>query len=165
MKKIILISVLIASAYCSFAQDGNVKGKFNFGIGPAASLPIGSLKEEYKYGFGIDAMGMYGLGKNVQGFLQAGLHSFKSDGIYSNGDNILHIPILLGARYINNGVFAGVGAGYAKWNDNFENNTGLAFGPQLGYATDKIHFTLHYTGVIVSGGVLGYAGIKVFRVF
>ena len=165
MKKTILSGVLLLACYFSFGQDGNIKGKFSFAAGPALSLPVGDLKYEYKYGAGIEVAGIYGLGKSVQGFVQTGLHIFKTTGFYSYREKDFHFPVLLGARYISNGIFAGVGVGYARWYGDFENGTGIAFNPQAGYAFNKLQITAHYTGVVVSGGVLGYAGIKVMRVF
>ncbi len=164
MKKV-LLALFLFSSVSLFAQYDDDEKPFHFGIGTAVSLPLGDLKSGTNYGVGLELQPSYALSENLEGFLQAGAHVFKSKSAYGNEDNSLHIPVLLGARFKAGGFFAGAGVGYGLWSGGGESLKGFMYSPQIGYDGGKIEVGANYSSTSVTGGSLSYFGIKLFRKF
>jgi hypothetical protein len=165
MKKTLFFAALIICSSFVFAQDDEDK-TFKFGLGGTLSIPTGSLKENFTYGVGFEATGIYSFTENIAAFAQAGIGVFKSSDAFSgDAGNVLHIPLLAGARFKFNGFFVGAGVGYGKWNTSYYGGGGLLYSPQAGYDFGSMHVLLHYTANKVDGGTLSYFGLKFFRTF
>jgi hypothetical protein len=169
MKKTILFVSLFFASLSTFAQYSNDDDKtFKFGLGGAVSLPVGDLKQSATYGVGFEAIGVYSISDNIDAFAQAGVHVFKSTaaGYYGDAANILHIPLMVGARFKTDGFFAGAGIGYGLFHvSGGDGLSGFLYSPQVGYDFGKIQVLANYTASAVSGGTLAYFGLKVFRTF
>jgi hypothetical protein len=119
-------------------------------------------------GPGFEATGVYYFNNNIDGFVQSGVHIFKSDvSVYDGAkpDNILHIPFIAGARFHAGGLIAGLGIGYGFWSSNGSTSNGFLYSPQVGYDFGHYHFVIHYTETSVTNGTLAYVGLKLFRTF
>jgi hypothetical protein len=166
MKKSIFLALLICASFSSFAQSDDDK-TFKFGIGPSLSLPLGDLKDATSVGVGFELTGVYSLSDNIAAFAQLGIDVFKSADSFDgeSSDNLLHIPLMVGARFTTNGFFAGAGIGYGLWTGGGGSSNGLLYSPQIGYDFGKIQILADYTGTSVTGGSLSYFGLKAFRTF
>lgn len=165
MKKTILFLTLAVCSFHVFAQDDEDK-TFKFGLGGAISLPLSDLKKSATYGVGFEATAVYSLTENIAAFAQVGVHVFKGKSDYSgDASSILHIPVIVGARYKVNGFFVGAGGGFGSWTSSGNSFSGFLYSPQVGYDLGNMQFLLHYTGNSVTGGTFSYAGLKFFRTF
>lgn len=164
MKKL-LFALFLLSSVSLFAQYDEDEKPFHFGVGPAFSLPLSELKTGTSYGIGVDVQPSYAFTENLEGFLQAGVHVFKSKTAYDNADNLLHVPVLIGARFKAAGFFAGAGVGYGLWAASGESSKGFSYSPQIGYDFGKMEVGANYTSTSLTGGSLSYFGIKLFRKF
>ncbi len=164
MKKI-LLGLSLFSTLSLFAQsDDNDEKIFHFGLGGTISLPIGDLKEATSYGVGFEIQPSYSFTQNVEGFLQTGVNVFKGKEYFGTATNsLLHVPILVGARFKTNHFFAGAGVGYGLWTSDGQSSNGFTYSPQVGYDGGKIEVGLNYTSTVVTGGSNSYIGIKIFR--
>ena len=166
MKKSLLLALLVFVSISIFAQSYDDEKTFKFGLGSALSLPLSDLKESTSYGVGFELQGVYSISENIAAFMQAGVHVFKgSDISYGDASNLLHVPIMVGARFKAGGFFAGAGVGYGLWAADGESSNGFLYSPQAGYDFGKIQVLANYTATSVSGGSLAYFGLKVFRTF
>jgi len=166
MKKTLLFAALAVCTNLAIAQKDDEDKGFKFGVGGTLSIPTGDLKENFTYGVGFEATGVYSFTDNIAAFAQAGIGVFKSaDAFTGDAGNVLHIPLLAGARFKFNGFFVGGGVGYGKWNTAYYGGGGLLYSPQVGYDFGSIHVLLHYTANKVDGGTLSYFGLKAFRTF
>ncbi|MCW3110427.1 MAG: hypothetical protein JWQ09_4933 [Segetibacter sp.] len=164
MMKTILLALFALSSVSLFAQYDDDEKPFHFGIGTALSLPLGDLKEGTSYGIGVEIQPTYAFAENVEAFLQAGVHVFKDKSSYGDA-SLLHIPLLVGARFKAGGFFAGAGVGYGKWTSSGESLNGFMYSPQIGYDGGKIEIGANYTSTKLSAGNFSYFGIKLFRKF
>jgi len=165
MTKTILLALFVLSSVSLFAQYEDDEKPFHFGIGTALSLPLGDLKEGTSYGIGFEVQPSYAFTENIEAFLQAGAHVFKGNSDYGDDANLLHIPLLVGARFKASGFFAGAGVGYGLWSSSGESLNGLMYSPQIGYDGGKIEIGANYSSTKVTGGTFSYFGIKLFRKF
>lgn len=164
MKKTLLFTALIICTSFAFAQDDDKT--FKFGVGGALSLPTGDIKSDFTYGVGVEGTAIYSVTDNIAAFAQAGFAVYKSSDSYA-GDaaNVLHIPVLVGARFKFSGFFAGAGVGYGRWNGTGDAGGGLLFSPQVGYDFGDYHVLGHYTYNKIPQGNFSYFGLKFFRTF
>jgi hypothetical protein len=167
MTKTILLALFVLSSASLFAQSDDDEKAFHFGVGSALSLPLGDLKEKEStsYGLGFEIQPSYAFAENLEAFLQAGVHVFKSSSGYGDAGSILHLPILVGARFKTSGFFAGAGVGYGKWTGGGTPVSGLMYSPQIGYDAGKLEIGANYTSTKATGTNLSYFGLKVFRKF
>lgn len=164
MKKI-LLSLFVLSSVTLFAQSDDDEKPFHFGIGSALSLPLSDLKTSTSFGVGVEIQPSYLFAENIEGFMQAGVHVFKGNSDYGGDANLLHIPLLVGARFKTNGFFAGAGIGYGIWTSDGESLNGFMYSPQVGYDSGKLEIGLNYSSTGVTGGSFSYFGVKIFRKF
>jgi len=167
MKKTFLLTLLIVCSHFAFSQyDNDDEQTFKFGLGTALSLPVSDLKESSSYGIGFEAIGVYSISDNIAAFAQAGVHVFdnKND-FYGDASGVLHVPLMLGARFKAGGFFAGAGIGYGMWSYDGGSSNGFLYSPQIGYDFGHYQFMLNYTSTSVSGGSLPYFGLKAYRTF
>ena len=98
--------------------------------------------------------------------MQTGIHVFQGKSYYGYDDaNLLHVPILIGARLKASGFFAGAGVGCGIWASGGESLKGFMYSPQIGYDFGKYDVGINYTSTKVTGGTLSYVGLKAFRKF
>ena len=164
MKKILFFALMLCSAFSAFSQEDDEK-TLKFGLGGALSLPTGDLKESVDYGVGFEGMALYRLTPNVHLFSQVGVDVFRGPSYFGESANLLHIPIMAGARFNVKGFFVGGGAGYGLWSGSGESTRGFLYSPQIGYSFGKANILAHYTSTSVTGGSLSYFGVKFFRMF
>jgi hypothetical protein len=166
MKKV-LFGLLLLSSVSVFAQrDDEDEKAFHIGFGGNVSLPLGDLKQGTTYGVGFEVQPSLMFNENIEGFAQLGVDVFKAKtevGYGDDGNNLLHIPLLVGGRFKTNGFFAGAGVGYGLWKSSGESSNGFMYSPQIGYDAGKIEIAAHYSSTKVTGGSLSYFGIKLFR--
>lgn len=170
MKKTTLFALFVILSVPLFAQySDDEEQTFKFGVGTALSLPVGDFKQSADYGIGLELTGIYSLSDNLAAFAQAGVHVFRGSSSYYYGDNssnVLHIPLLVGARFKFSGFFAGAGVGYGTYNvSGGDPASGFTYSPQAGYDFGKLQVMAHYTASAVTGGTLSYFGLKLFRTF
>ena len=164
--KSFLLALFVLSSVSLFAQSDEDEKPFHFGIGTALSLPLGDLKTGTSFGIGLELQPSYAFTENLEGFMQAGVHVFKAKSDYGGDDaNLLHIPLLVGARYKAGHFFVGAGVGYGLWSSSGESNNGFMYSPQAGYDAGKYEIGANYSSTSVTGGSLSYFGIKLFRKF
>jgi hypothetical protein len=166
MKKIILLLTLAVSSFHAIAQYDNEDDKtFKFGIGGTFQVPLGDLKEAITYGIGFEATGVYNLSETAAAFAQTGFAALKGQGAYGDAASLLHVPILVGARYKFGHFFAGGGVGYSIYSGDNGSLNGFTYSPQFGYDMGHQQFLLNYTSTGVTGGTFSYIGIKLFHTF
>ena len=164
--KAVLFGLLLLSFGSVFAQYDEDEKPFHFGVGAALSIPLGDLKESTTYGVGFEIQPSYSLSEKIETFLQTGVHVFKGSSSYDSDDaSVLHIPILIGARFKALGFFAGAGVGYGLWTSGGESLKGFMYSPQIGYDFGKYEVGANFTSTKVTDGTLSYVGIKAYRKF
>jgi uncharacterized membrane-anchored protein YitT (DUF2179 family) len=166
MKKSILFITLAVCSFQAIAQrDEDDDQVFKLGIGGSLQVPLGDLKQSTTYGVGFEATGVYNLSESVAAFAQSGINVFKGKDYYGQSNSILHVPILVGARYKFNGFFAGAGIGYSIYTSDGTSLNGFTYSPQFGYDMGHQQFLVNYTSTSVTGGTFSYVGLKFFRTF
>lgn|SRR5574343_351737 len=157
MKIIPFVTLFFLISLFSFSQS------IKFGVGPTISFPTGNFGDGSGIGIGAEFNAVYSFSDNLEAFGLAGIHHFfpkklaTVQGIGTlKSDAINHLPFLVGARYRSEKVFGGVGFGYGIYKDV----SGFTFSPHVGYQLENIDLQLHYTSTSVSGGTLGYFGVK-----
>lgn len=166
MKKTMLLLTLAVYSLHAIAQSNDEDDKiFKFGIGGSFQLPLGDLKESATYGVGFEATGVYNLSETAAAFAQTGVNVFKGKEFFGQSNSILHIPILVGARYKFGGFFAGAGVGYSIYSSDGNSLNGFTYSPQFGYDMGKQQFLVNYTSTSVTGSTFSYVGLKFFRTF
>jgi hypothetical protein len=147
---LLLTFTLFASIYC-FAQKG--KNQVNFG--PEADLPIGTMGDAYKLGFGGTLKGLLGVGKTGQVTLTLGYSTFKgksgtSGGYSYAGQTFNVIPFLVGYRNNFNKFYIEPQLGLASYTTKVtgfkETETRLTYGLSVGYAINSFDLGLRYQG-------------------
>ena len=160
--KVTLIALFLLVSASVFSQDDEEVKPFNFGFGTAISLPLGELKESAFIGLGVEIQPSYAISEGLEVFVQTGIHVFRDKSSYGDA-NMVHLPLLAGARLKLGGIFVGGGAGYGLWMANNESVKGLMYSPQIGYDLGKLEIGLNYTNTSLEGGRFTYFGIKLFR--
>ena len=146
------------------AQSKAEVKKLTLGVGPVVSFPTGDFGKVYNLGIGAEAQASLGIAPSFEGFGQVGYSSFSVKSSLGSG-SIGFMPILVGARYINNGLSFGAGLGYGSFSGSGSSEGGFTYSPQVGYNFSKIQATLHYTSVSLDGGSFGMFGLKAFYNF
>ena len=167
MKKLLFSAFLLALSVSVFAQYGDDDKAFHFGVGGGISLPLSDLKESMDYGVGVNVQASYKFTDFIEGFVQTGVHVFKSayDDYYGDAANALHIPIMAGARINASGFLAGAGIGYGLYTVSGSTTSGFLYSPHVGYDFGSFEAQLTYTGVSASGASLPYVGLRAFYKF
>jgi hypothetical protein len=170
MKKILSISLLIASFFGAKAQK--TAGDFNFGVGVHLGLPTGNLHTTSSFGIGGEVQGEYAFSENLTGVATSGYTSFTGKsydfgfGVSGKYPALGQIPILVGARYYPAAqFFVGAQIGFGIWTGSGSSTSGFEYRPQIGYDLSPIQLSLHYDGTSVSGGSLGYVGLSALYTF
>ncbi|WP_153796156.1 outer membrane beta-barrel protein [Foetidibacter luteolus] len=163
VKKSVFLVLTVFSLFAASAQDD--EKAFKFGIGGTLSFPVGDLKEASSVGAGFHLLAKYAVSENISVFAQTGVDVFKNKYIDDASTNLVHVPIMAGARFNSNGFFAGAGVGYGIWGGGGGTANGFHFSPQIGYEWEKYQVFGHYGSTKVTGGSLSYAGITFFRTF
>jgi hypothetical protein len=147
MKKILLLLVVLsAAAFNSFAQSskGDGSGKFSIGVDPG--LPVGNASDVSSFAIGGDLKYSLPAAENFDVSLSAGYTTFigKTVTIDFNGQSvsgkasdIKAIPVKLGGRYNFDGAsgfFGEVAFGAAFIQDG--GGTAFLYAPGIGYAMD-----------------------------
>ena len=147
MKKILLLLVVLsAAAFNSFAQTSKSDdvGKFSIGIDPG--LPVGNASNGYNFAIGGDLKYAMPVAENFDISLSAGYQAFLGKTITINfggqsaSDKVptlKAIPVKLAGRYNFNGpvgFFGEVGFGAAFIQDG--GGTAFLYAPGVGYAMD-----------------------------
>ena len=166
MKKLLLSAMLVTLSFAVFAQYDEEK-PFHFAVGGEVSLPMSDLKASAVYGVGVNVRASYKFTDFIEGFVQTGVHVFKGDEAYYYGDaaNILHLPVMAGARINAGGFVAGAGIGYGMYAVSGSSSGGFLYSPHVGYDFGSFEAQVSYTGVSVSGGSLPYLGVRAFYKF
>jgi len=165
MKKLLFSAFLLMLSFSVFAQYGDDDRAFRFGLGGALSLPVGDLKESAVYSVGFNAQASYSFTESVQGFVQTGINVFKGEADYYGESNILHVPIMAGARLNLSGFLVGAGVGYGLYTADGVSSNGFMYSPKVGYDFGNYEVQFNYTGTSVSGGTLSYIGLRAFYKF
>ena len=137
MKKgIIFFGILVLGLSSLNAQDK----QFQFGIGPALSVPTGFLQFSQGLGFGAELTALYSITENIKITGQTGYHSFSGkEFLGSKSPTATFIPIILGLRYSSKGLIVGLGIGYGMYDfGEGDKESGFSFRPQIGYDLGKI---------------------------
>lgn len=141
MKKILLLLVVLsAAAFNSFAQmsKSDNSGKFSIGIDPG--LPVGDASNFSSFAIGGDLKYSIPAAENFDVSLSAGYEVFLGKSIgggLGKFDNLKGIPVKLAGRYNfdgSTGFFGEVGFGAAFIQDG--GGTAFLYAPGLGYAMD-----------------------------
>jgi hypothetical protein len=168
MKKIVLLAALAIAGFAANAQKESKK--FTLAAGPVVSFPAGDLSSITTFGIGGEIEGSLSLSESFEGFAQVGYTSFAGKS-YDVGMGIGSIklpsttvvPVLVGGRYVTNGISFGAGLGYASYSNDLKG--GFTYSPQIGYDFGKIKGIVNYTATSVEGGNLSFLGVKVFYKF
>jgi hypothetical protein len=164
MKKLFVLTAFLSFSFLAKSQNDR---KLNFGIAGSISLPTGDLEKTQNYGVGFEGHLTYAITTNLHATFQTGIIVFqgKDLGFGSKAESVLHVPILVGARYYFGDFFAGAGVGYGTWTGSGNSYNGFTYSPQVGYRFNKIDVLANYTSSSVTGGTLSYFGLKVVRNF
>lgn len=169
MKKIVLLAALAIASFAANAQQESKK--FTLALGPTLSLPLGDLKEVSSLGIGAEVEGSLAISESFQGFLQAGYASFSGKsydfgfGLSGKYPTTSVVPVLVGGRYVYNGLSFGAGLGYASYSIAGNSEGGFTYSPQIGYDFGKIKGIVNYTSTSLDGGSASFLGLKVFYKF
>lgn len=147
MKKILLLLVVLsAAAFNSFAQSSKSDGSGKFSIGIDPGLPVGDASNGYSFAIGGDLKYSLPAAENFDVSLSAGYQTFIGktitidfDGQSASGKvpSLKAIPVKLAGRYNFNGstgFFGEVGLGAAFIQDG--GGTAFLYAPGIGYAMD-----------------------------
>lgn len=150
MRKVILsIGLLLGVCLVSHAQ----KGKNQINVGPEVDLPLGTLGDAYKVGFGGTIKGLLGVGKFGQITLTTGYLTFKgksaNDGGYSYADQTFGIiPFLAGYRQNFNSIYVEPQIGLASYKTKVTGysftETRFTYGLGAGYSSKIIDLGLRF---------------------
>jgi hypothetical protein len=170
MKKFVLTAILAIVSYAVNAQQETKK--FRLALGPTLSMPLSDFKETSKLGFGAELEGSLSLSESFQGFAQVGYASFSGKsfdlgfGTTYQVPTISLIPVLIGGRYVTNGISFGAGLGYSSFKaSGTSSEGGVTYSPQIGYDFGKIQGIINYTSTSVDGSNISFLGLKVFYKF
>ncbi len=166
MKKLLSISLLIATFYGAKAQEQQQQGDFHFGVGLNLGLPIGTFHNVSSFGVGGRVMGEYNFTDQITGVLTAGYTSFfgktvtVSDGLGGTESfkypSLGLIPVVVGPRfYPVDQFFVGAQAGIGFLTGGGSSTSGFDYFPQIGYNADQFQVILGYNGVSANGQTYG----------
>ena len=166
MKKLVFSLAFMGIAAMVNAQTEKKSSKpmsskaYRFSIGAEPSIPLGSFKDRYKFGFGGSAEGIYQVDPALGITLNAGLiHYSGKDYSYNVGPSVYTvtgqsqtvIPIMAGIRYSFTPMFYGsaqLGTGIFtkdKNNSASTSSSAFAYAPGIGYKfTDNFDAELKY---------------------
>ncbi|MBP9740920.1 MAG: hypothetical protein KBD28_09550 [Chitinophagaceae bacterium] len=114
-------------------------------------------------GYGAELQLTYEASTNFEGFAQVGYSSFSGKGAGSGSVGFL--PILVGGRYVSNGLSFGAGIGYGSFSGSGSSSGGFAYSPQVGYSFGKSQLIGSYNGISTSGSTSSFIGFKFFYGF
>jgi len=161
MKKILLLLVVLSAvAFNSFAQlsksdDG---GKFSIGVDPG--LPVGDASNISSFTIGGDLKYSLPAAENFDVSLSAGYQTFLGKSVTIDGESFKYgslkgIPVKLAGRYNfdgSTGFFAEVGLGAAFIQDG--GGTAFLYAPGIGYAMDGgFEVVVRYEGWSKNGSI------------
>jgi|JI6StandDraft_1071083.scaffolds.fasta_scaffold22236_2 hypothetical protein len=164
MRKLFLATLVFVSFSMANAQSKTSGGKLTFGAGPVLSLPIGDFGQAYSLGYGAEFQLTYEASTNFQGFAQVGYSSFSIKSSLGSGSTGF-LPILVGGRYVSNGLSFGAGIGYGSFSGGGSSSGGFAYSPQVGYSFGKSQLIGSYNGISTSGSTSSFIGVKFFYGF
>lgn len=167
MKKLVFSFAFIGAAIIANAQSQKKSPSssmsikpFRVSIGAEASVPLGSFKNKYSFGFGGSAESIYQVDPTLGLTLNAGLvHYSGKDYTYNVGpvvytvkdQSLTVIPIMAGIRYSFTPMFYGsaqLGTGIFtkdKNNSASSSSSAFAYAPGIGYKfTDNFDAELKY---------------------
>lgn len=160
MKRILVFTIFMF--VCSVAA--NAQKSVKFGVGPAASVPLGGLGDLTSVGLGAELSMVYPASETFEAFVQTGFQQFlgKSldfgNGISDKSDGLTFIPFLVGGRAVSGKFLGGAALGYGNYGSEM---SGFTFSPQFGIRASKIDVILNYTSTSFGGGgSLSFLGIK-----
>lgn len=165
MKRILVFTIFMF--VCSVAA--NAQKSVKFGVGPAASVPLGGLGDLTSVGLGAELSMVYPASETFEAFAQTGFqqflgksHTYSSYGtgapITEKGDSFTFIPFLVGGRAVSGKFLGGAALGYGNYGSEM---SGFTFSPQIGIRASKIDVILNYTSTSFGGGgSLSFLGIK-----
>ena len=165
IKKIILLFVLALGTSYAFAQEDGDESAFKFGLGGTIAVPLSNLKQITSYGVGFEVLGVYNVSESIAGFAQIGVDVFKGSDSFDDNPSLLHLPVIVGARYKAGGFFLGLGGGYGHFSSDGYSTGGFLVSSQVGYDLGKLQVILDYTSTAVTGGNLSYIGLQAFHTF
>ena len=161
MKKILLLLVVLsAAAFNSFAQTSKSDGSGKFSIGVDPGLPVGNASNYSSFAIGGDLKYSIPAAENFDVSLSAGYTVFTGktvtiDGVSGNYGDVKGIPVKLAGRYNfdgSTGFFAEVGLGAAFIQDG--GGTAFLYAPGIGYAMDGgFEVGLRYEGWSKNGSI------------
>lgn len=164
MKTNIFVLVFILLGVTASSQN------LKFGAGPAISLPTNNSANPNSLGVGAELTAVYPFAESFEAFGQVGYHYFFSKELADLGqygiiksEALSHVPLLVGARYVNDNFLGGIGIGYGFYSND---NSGFTFSPQVGYRLKKLDVILHYTvQPNWYGSAVQYFGLKSYLHF
>lgn len=158
MKKLIFLTAIILTAFCSKAQDKTgIKG-FKIGAGLSLAIPLNNLSSN-SVGAGIDILAQYGITHNIAVTADAGFTVlFAKDNNPSTGI----IPIRIGLRYFPiSQIYLGAKAGLGVYTLGIVSNNYTAYSFGAGYMLSaKLDIGISYDGYVNSNTSFGYMAIR-----
>ena len=161
MKKILLLLVVLSAvAFNSFAQSSKSDGSGKFSIGVDPGLPVGNASNFSSFAIGGDLKYSMPAAENFDVSLSAGYETFLGktvtvDGVSGKYNSLKGIPVKIAGRYNfegSNGFFGEVGFGAAFIQDG--GGTAFLYAPGIGYAMDGgFEVGLRYEGWSKNGSI------------
>jgi len=145
MKKLFLLTAMAGGFAFGNVSAQKIKGP-KLGIGADFAVPVGSLSDGYKFGFGGSLLFQTPIAPKLNFTASAGYLSLSGktlSAFYVNGSHIYTfkqkvpnsnvVPVKVGARYfVNDNFYAGAEAGAAFLSEEGENAAAFAYSPNIG---------------------------------
>lgn len=178
MKKLFLLTAIAGVFAFGNVSAQKIKGP-KLGIGADFAVPVGSLSDGYKFGFGGSLLFQTPIVPKLNFTASAGYLNLSGktlSGLYLNGGQIYTfkqkvpnsnvVPVKVGARYfVNDNFYAGAEVGAAFLSEDGENATAFAYSPNIGYELplankNSLDLGLKYEGWSKNSSV-GFFGFRV----
>lgn|SRR5690625_1256470 len=171
-RKIILIALVLVG----FITAQNVQaqqGEFKINPGLELGMPIGDFSDASNIGFGVTVKGLYGVSDEGAVGLTLGYLAFSGKKVGGfKMPNYTIIPIMAGYRHHFGEFYGEAQLGFASVKAKMPNDGSIFGGASVsstefswalgaGYMFDNFDVGVRYQSVEVSGGSLGWFGIRV----
>lgn len=166
---LVLSVVLLLGALNTKAQKDNKPWSFGFGI--EGGIPVGDARTIYDFNFGATARFSYHVGDGWATFTTGSV--FMAPKNLDQGNNLrvgVQIPFKVGYKYKLIGPLFVMGeVGYSAYQfyyqDSYENtvhsNTGgFTYAPSVGITKGVFELTAKYESILVSGGSISHANLR-----
>lgn len=151
------------------AKAQNESKKFSVGFGLEGGLPLGDIKDAYKFDGGITIRFSYKAGPGFATLTSGAIAFLPKSDLGNSTKASLQIPVKAGYKYIFRKPFFVMGElGYSSIkiysgdNGDLVSNTygGFTYAPSVGVNFKAFEAAIKYEGVSVSGGTFSSIGIR-----